>query len=54
MPSLSIPAKAGVLELTFHAAAEGYADKVVRRVNVLPSGFPVALNAGGLLNSKTP
>ena len=49
-----IPAKAGVLELTFHAAAEGYADKVVRRVNVLPSGFPVAFNAGGLLNSKTP
>ncbi len=48
------PAKAGVLELTFHAAAEGYADKVIRRLRVLPSGFPAAFHAGGLLNSKNP
>ncbi len=42
-------AQAGKYRLTFSASADGYTDKVERDLIVNPRGFPMAINAGGLI-----
>ena len=48
------PRKSGVAELVFHAVADGHTDKVIRTIRILPAGFPVVWNAGGVLSASKP
>ncbi|HED34197.1 MAG TPA: A-macroglobulin complement component [Gammaproteobacteria bacterium] len=47
------PDRPGVYSLKFSAAAGVYTDTVTRELVVKASGFPIALNHGGLISSET-
>ncbi|MFK7996493.1 MAG: MG2 domain-containing protein [Granulosicoccus sp.] len=49
-----VTTKAGTYPITITANAGPYSDTVTRTLNVSPAGFPVNVNAGGLLSSVTP
>jgi len=44
----------GTYDLVINAAAGGYADKVTRKITVLPRGFPVTESVSGLISSDKP
>lgn len=52
MTAVFRPRKSGVAELVFHAVADGHTDKVIRTIRILPAGFPVVWNAGGVLSAS--
>ena len=48
------PDVAGQYPITLNAAAGGYTDSVTRSIKVLPRGFPVQLDASGMLGPTKP